>query len=72
MVCISFDKGTLLIKGNVKTPYGKWDSRVGAYRAKSIYYLDILDYFIESNISFQDNVMKVPPIENMENKGGGR
>jgi len=68
MVCISFDKGTLLIKGNVKTPYGKWDSRVGAYRAKSIYYLDILDYFIESNISFQDNVMKVPPIENMENK----
>ena len=68
MVCISFDKGSILIKGNVKTPYGKWDSRVGAYRAKSLYYLDILDYFKESNFSFQDNVMKGPPIETMSNK----
>ena len=68
MVCLSFDKGTILIKGNVKTPYGKWDSRVGAYRAKSLYYLDILDYFKESNFSFQDNVMKGPPIETISNK----
>lgn len=68
MVCLSFDKGSILIKGNVKTPYGKWDSRVGAYRAKSLYYLDILDYFKESNFSFQDNVMKGPPIETMSNK----
>ena len=68
MVCLSFDKGSILIKGNVKTPYGKWDSRVGAYRAKSLYYLDILDYFTESNFSFQDNVMKGPPIETMSNK----
>lgn len=68
MVCLSFDKGTILITGNVKTPYGKWDSRVGAYRAKSLYYLDILDYFKESNFSFQDNVMKGPPIETMSNK----
>ncbi len=68
MVCISFDKGTLLIKGNIKTPYGKWDSRVGAYRAKSMYYLDILDYFKESNFPFQDNVMQAPPIEAISNK----
>ena len=68
MVCISFDKGTLLIKGNVKTPYGKWDPRVGAYRAKSLYYMDILDYFRESNFPLQDNVLKVPPLEVMLNK----
>ena len=68
MVYLSFDKGSILIKGNVKTPYGKWDSRVGAYRAKSLYYLDILDYFKESNFSFQDNVIKGPPIETMSNK----
>ena len=68
MVCISLDKGTLLITGNIKTPYGKWDSRVGAYRAKSMYYLDILDYFKESNFPFQDNVMQAPPIEAISNK----
>lgn len=68
MVCISFDKGTLLIKGNIKTPYGKWDSRVGAYRAKSMYYSDILDYFKESNFPFQDNVIQGPPIETILNK----
>ena len=68
MVCVSFDKGSLLIKGNVKTPYGKWDSRVGAYRAKSLYYMDILDYFRESNFPIQDTVLKVPPLEVMLSK----
>ncbi|MCW3997623.1 MAG: DEAD/DEAH box helicase family protein [Candidatus Bathyarchaeota archaeon] len=68
MVYLSFDKGTLLIKGNVKTPYGKWDPRVGAYRAKSMYYPDILDYFKQSKIPIQDNVMNVPPSENLLNR----
>ena len=68
MVCLSFDKGSLLIKGNIRTPYGKWDSRVGAYRAKSMHYADILDFFKESNFSLQDNVIQGPPIEVIENK----
>lgn len=68
MVYLSFDKGSLLIKGNIRTPYGKWDSRVGAYRAKSMYYVDILDFFKESNFYFQDNVIQGPPIEVIENK----
>ena len=63
MASILFDKGSLLLKGNIRTPYGKWDSRIGAYRAKSMYYSDILDYFKESSISFQDKVMDAPPIE---------
>ncbi|TRO47469.1 DEAD/DEAH box helicase, partial [Candidatus Bathyarchaeota archaeon] len=63
MVSILFDKGSLLIKGNIRTPYGRWDSRIGAYRAKSMYYSDIIDYFKESKISFQDKVMHPPPIE---------
>ena len=63
MVSILFDKGSLLIKGNIRTPYGRWDSRIGAYRAKSMYYSDIIDYFKESRISFQDKVMHPPPIE---------
>ena len=41
---------------------------MGAYRAKSLYYLDILDFFNESNLSFQDTVMKSPPIEVMSDK----
>ena len=68
MASILFDKGSLLLKGNIRTPYGKWDSRIGAYRAKSMYYSDILDYFKESSISFQDKVMDAPPIEYMSCK----
>jgi superfamily II DNA or RNA helicase len=68
MASISFDKGSLLIKGNIRTPYGKWDSRIGAYRAKSMYYGDILDFFKESNYSFQDNVLKGPPLEAIDDK----
>lgn len=68
MLCLSFDKGSLLIKGNVRTPYGKWDSRIGAYRAKSLYYADIIDFLKESNLSFQDNVIQGPPLEVLENK----
>jgi superfamily II DNA or RNA helicase len=68
MACLLFDKGTILIKGNIKTPYGKWDPRVGAYRAKSMYYSDIVAYFKESKFPFQDQVMNSPPSETLLNK----
>jgi hypothetical protein len=38
MICLWFDKGTLLLKGEVGTSYGKWDPRVGCYRIKAMHY----------------------------------
>ena len=61
-----FDKGTLLLKGDVGTPYGKWDPRSGCYRLKASQYKAALDYFRESRIQVEDNVPNLPPLEHIE------
>ena len=48
MLRLWFDKGTLLLKGEAGTPYGKWDPRVGCYRIKAYHYRDVLEYLAES------------------------
>lgn len=66
MVRLWFDKGTILLKGDVGTPYGKWDPRVGCFRIKALYYRDVLAYFEESKIPFEDNVQQLPPLETLK------
>ena len=61
-----FDKGTLLLKGEVGTPYGKWDPRSGCYRLKACHYKDALEYFKESRIRFEDDVPNPPPLEQVK------
>jgi superfamily II DNA or RNA helicase len=61
-----FDKGTVLLKGEVGTPYGKWDPRVGCYRSKAIHYADILAYLKESSIPYGDEVQQLPPLETLK------
>ncbi|MDH5375748.1 MAG: hypothetical protein OEZ21_08520 [Candidatus Bathyarchaeota archaeon] len=50
MIRLRFDKGTILLRGEVGTPYGKWDPRVGCYRAKALHYQDVLAYLRESEV----------------------
>lgn len=66
MLRLWFDKGTLLLKGEVGTPYGKWDQRSNCYRIKACHYKDVLDYFKESNIPVQDAVSNLPPLEQIK------
>ncbi|MCW4017763.1 MAG: DEAD/DEAH box helicase family protein [Candidatus Bathyarchaeota archaeon] len=61
-----FDKGTLLLKGEVGTPYGRWDPRSSCYRIKACHYKDVLDYFRESNIRVEDAVANPPPREQLK------
>jgi superfamily II DNA or RNA helicase len=61
-----FDKGTILLKGTIGTPYGKWDSRVNCFRIKALNYRDVLAYLEESHILFQDVVLQMPPLENVK------
>jgi len=68
MVRLWFDKGTLLLKGEVGTPYGKWDPRVGCFRIKALHYRDVLEYLAESHISFEDDVKQLPPRETLKSK----
>ena len=65
MLRLWFDKGTILLKGTVGTPYGKWDSRLGCYRLKASRYCDALVYLRESGVHFQDDVMELPPVEQL-------
>jgi superfamily II DNA or RNA helicase len=66
MVRLWFDKGTLLLKGDVGTPYGKWDPRVGYFRIKALHYRDVLEYFEESQIPVEDMVQQLPPLETLK------
>jgi superfamily II DNA or RNA helicase len=66
MVRLWFDKGTLLLKGEIGTPYGKWDPRVGCFRVKALHYRDVLAYFEESQIPLEDRVQQLPPLENLK------
>jgi len=66
MLRLWFDKGTLLLKGEVGTPYGKWDNRSGCYRLKASHYKDALDYLNESKIRYRDDVPNPPPLEQVK------
>ncbi|MCL2360022.1 DEAD/DEAH box helicase family protein [Candidatus Bathycorpusculum sp.] len=60
-----FDKGTLLLKGEVGTPYGRWDPRSCCYRAKACHYRDILAFFRESNLCIEDAVPNLSALEQL-------
>ena len=63
MLSLRFDRGTLLLKGEVGTPYGKWDPRVDSYRIKAYHYCDVLEYLAESNLKVENEILKLPPLE---------
>jgi superfamily II DNA or RNA helicase len=63
VIHLRFDKGTLLLRGEVGTPYGRWDPRVGCYRVKAMHYHDVLTYLEESSVPYQDEVPNLPPIQ---------
>ncbi|MDH5267663.1 MAG: DEAD/DEAH box helicase family protein [Candidatus Bathyarchaeota archaeon] len=66
MMRLWFDKGTLLLRGEAGTPYGKWDPRVGCYRIKALHYRDVLSYLAESRLPFQDDVSNLPPSQTLK------
>ncbi len=59
MIHLSFDRGTILIRGEQGTPYGRWDPRVNAFRAQAIHYRDILYYLDHDHVPYVDDVMRV-------------
>ena len=53
---LSFDRGSILIRGEVRVPYAAWDERVKAFRAQALYYRDIVEYLSRSGLQFEDGV----------------
>lgn len=61
MIRLAYDKGTILVFGNVRVPGSVWDSRAGAYRAPAILYRDIKAYVASSGFSCRDDVLDLVP-----------
>jgi superfamily II DNA or RNA helicase len=58
---ISYDKGTILIRGDVHVPNSNWDSGSGAYRAMALYHKDIIEYLSRSGIQYADEGLDLLP-----------
>ena len=63
---IQYDKGTLLIQGDVRVPNSSWDERSGAYRALALHYADIVEYLERSHIDFVDEALKLLPVPHLQ------
>ena len=62
MILLKYDRGSLLIRGEVGTPYGQWDPRVGAFRAMAMYYHEVLAYLDRSHMVYRDEAANPPPV----------
>jgi superfamily II DNA or RNA helicase len=54
---LTFDQGTILVKGNMQVPNTTWDERSRAFRAIALYYKDIIDFLKLSGFDFRDSVL---------------
>lgn len=61
MVSLRFDKGTVLVWGDVRVPNSSWDPRVGAFRVMALYYPEVLSFLRLSGLDFKDDVLDLPP-----------
>jgi superfamily II DNA or RNA helicase len=68
MVVLKFDRGSILIQGQVRTPYGQWDPRIGCFRSIALNYSDITNYLKNSHITFRDLVPNTVPIPKLYSK----
>jgi superfamily II DNA or RNA helicase len=55
---VSYDKGSLVIKGLYHTPFSIYDDRIKALRAEPLHYKDIINYLKRSGIEFEDHVFE--------------
>jgi superfamily II DNA or RNA helicase len=58
---LSFNRGTILIRGDVRIPNSTWDERSKKFRAMALHYNDIVDYLKNSKVVFTDNVLDLIP-----------
>jgi superfamily II DNA or RNA helicase len=65
MIKLTFEKGTVAIKGRYHIPNTKWDQRTGLYRGMAMHYRDMIDYLKRSKIPYQDNVLDLLPAPNL-------
>ncbi len=58
---LSYERGTVVIKGDVHVPHAKFDSRSKVYRTLAYKYRWIIDYFEQNDVEYEDNVLNLIP-----------
>ncbi len=62
---LSFEKGSIIIRGEGRIPYAIWDYRTKVFRAQALYYREIVEYLQRSRLSFEDRVQDLIPCPNL-------
>jgi superfamily II DNA or RNA helicase len=63
---LTFDRGTILAKGNIRVPNSTWDERSKAFRAMALNYKDIADFLKISSFEYRDHVLSLLPCPDLQ------
>jgi superfamily II DNA or RNA helicase len=63
---LTFDRGTILVRGDIRVPNSTWDERSRAYRAMALHYRDIIDFLKASGFDFKDKVLDLVPCSELQ------
>jgi len=55
---LNFDKGTIVVRGDVRIPNTSWDERIKSFRAQALHYSEIVQYLKRSALPFSDFVQE--------------
>ncbi len=58
---LTFDRGTVQVRGDVRVPNSTWDERSKTHRAMALHYRDIIDFLKNSDFDFEDAVLDLIP-----------
>lgn len=65
MIDLSYHRGTILVKGNIRVPNTTWDVRANCYRAQALHYREIVEYLDRSGIEYKDRVLDLVPCQDL-------
>jgi superfamily II DNA or RNA helicase len=68
VVLLRYDKGTVVVSGNVRVPGSSWDPRVGAFRTMALSYPEVVKFLQLSELDFQDQVLNLVPCPHLAGK----
>ncbi len=63
---LTFNRGTIVVRGDVRIPNSTWDERSRTFRVMALHYRDIIDYLNNSYIGYADNVLDLLPCPELQ------
>jgi superfamily II DNA or RNA helicase len=63
---LTFDRGTILVRGDIRVPNSTWDERSKAFLAMALHYRDFIDFLKTSAFDFKDKVLDLVPCSELQ------